>query len=52
MVLSIKLVTLVMLVQYVDSGDTIKVYNFGFVNKAGKVSNAGAVGRLWRHNKG
>ena len=40
-----------MLVQQVDCGDMRNVNNFGIVGKAGKVCNAGAVGRLWRHEK-
>ena len=43
---------LAMLVLQVDyGGDMRNVDNFGIVRKPGKVNNAGAVGRLWRHEK-
>ena len=45
------LVKLVLLVLYVDCGDMRNVDNFGIIGKAGKVSNAGAVGQLWQHEK-
>ena len=40
-----------MLVLQVDCGDMRNVDNFGIAGKAGKVSNAGAVCRIWRHEK-
>ena len=47
-----------MLVLQVDCGDMINVDfgivgidNFGIIGKAGKVCNAGALGRLWQHEK-
>ena len=42
---------MLILVLQVDCGDMRNVYNLGIVGKAGKVSNAGAVGRLWRYEK-